>query len=346
MASTANHWKLGLFVLGGLAVGCLGIVVLGASRFDKETLPFVTYFDESVQGLELGSPVKFRGVQIGKVSHIGIGPQRRRVEVTCEVNLAVLDRLGLRPTNNVVGGEFVPADMRVQLVSPGITGVKFVQADFFDPKDHPPPGLPFPTPANYIPATPSTLKSIEESVVHTLAEFPDILERVRTLLTSIEKAVGDADVKGISAGATRALDDADIVLRKANDTLDTLDLTKMAANAQAALDGLNETMDKATDVLDRLVAADGLIDDLERVAKKLRTLELGNTLEGVDEAVAAADESATAIGDVARDANNLGRDLEQTLEAIRLAAESIRRLADTLERDSDMLLKGRAKGSE
>lgn len=336
MASKANHWKLGLFVVLGLLVAFLGVVVLGASRFDKATLPFVTYFDESVQGLDIGSPVKFRGVKIGSVSRIAIGPERRRVEVTCQVDLGVLDRLGLSPAEDQVDGDFVPADMRVQLISPGITGQKFIQADFFDPKEHPAPGLPFPTPANYIPATSSTLKSIEESVMHALGELPEIIEQVRSVLSRVDGAVGDADVKGISARLTTTLDDADIVLKKADATLDGLGL-------EAAVGGFNKTMNDASEALARMTAAGGLIDDLEQVAKALRALELEGTVKGVDKALASVDESATVVGDVARDASNLGRDLESTLEAIRLAAESIRRLADTLERDSDMLLKGRAR---
>lgn len=341
--SQANHWKLGLFVVLGSLVGFAGLVTLGAGRFDKATLPFVTFFDESVQGLDLGSPVKFRGVRIGAVSAITVAPDRRHVEITCVVDVLVLDRLGLRPAEAQGVAPFVPLDLRVQLVSSGITGVKFLQTDFFDSKEHPPPGLPFPTPANYIPAASSTLKSIEESVVHTLNEFPEIVERVKRVLGQIETFLDDVDAKGISDHTVTALEGADEVLRKANDTLDTLDLKAMGASGQQVLDGLNETMDRTAAVLKRIERRGGVLDDLEKTAQGLEKLRLQESLDRIDGAVASVDSTSTAVGDLARDANDLSREVEETLSAVREAADSIRRLATTLERDSDMLLKGRAK---
>ena len=65
MASSTGHWKLGLFVLLGLFVAFGAVVWLGAAEIDKDVARYVTYFDESVQGLDVGSPVKFRGVRIG-----------------------------------------------------------------------------------------------------------------------------------------------------------------------------------------------------------------------------------------------------------------------------------------
>jgi ABC-type transporter Mla subunit MlaD len=66
MATTAtNHWKLGLFVLVGLFVMFGALFWLGARRFQRTSFPAVSYFDESVQGLDVGSPVKFRGVTVG-----------------------------------------------------------------------------------------------------------------------------------------------------------------------------------------------------------------------------------------------------------------------------------------
>ena len=57
MATGTNHWKLGLFVIAGIAVALISLVTLGARNWNKESVLFVSYFDESVQGLELGSPV-------------------------------------------------------------------------------------------------------------------------------------------------------------------------------------------------------------------------------------------------------------------------------------------------
>src|SRR5688572_31983274 len=95
MATGTNHWKLGLFVLLGIALLFTSLVVLGASNWNKASVRYVSYFDESVQGLELGSPVKFRGVTIGRVAEIDIAPDRRHVAVSSELTLDKLDTLNL-----------------------------------------------------------------------------------------------------------------------------------------------------------------------------------------------------------------------------------------------------------
>ena len=95
MAVPTNHWKLGLFVVASVVLALATVVFLGARSLRKDTVPFVTYFDESVQGLEVGSPVKFRGVVIGTVSHINIAPDRRHVETVSDVESEALTRLGL-----------------------------------------------------------------------------------------------------------------------------------------------------------------------------------------------------------------------------------------------------------
>jgi phospholipid/cholesterol/gamma-HCH transport system substrate-binding protein len=139
MATTAtNHWKLGLFVL--LAVGAMlgALFWLGARRFHRESFQAVSYFDESVQGLDVGSPVKFRGVTVGTVRDITIAPDHRHVQVIADLYVDALVRLGLSTRAPESAEEFIAPSLRVQLASVGITGVRFIQADFFDPERYPP----------------------------------------------------------------------------------------------------------------------------------------------------------------------------------------------------------------
>jgi hypothetical protein len=96
MATTAtNHWKLGLFVVVGLVAMVGALFWLGARRFQRTSFPAVSYFDESVQGLDVGSPVKFRGVTVGNVADITIAPDHRHVQVTSDIYVDALQRLGL-----------------------------------------------------------------------------------------------------------------------------------------------------------------------------------------------------------------------------------------------------------
>ena len=191
MNTATNHWKLGLFVLLG-AAGIVGSLFwLGASRLNRPSFPAVTYFDESVQGLDKGSPVKFRGVTLGSVSDITVAPDHRLVQVTADIYVDAITRLGFRDAAPVPsqGDPFVPEDMRVQLVSAGITGVRFLQTDFLDPERFPLPQLPFTPPWNYIPSAPSTLKSVEVRVMEVLDRLPGLSDRADGMMVEAENSL-------------------------------------------------------------------------------------------------------------------------------------------------------------
>jgi paraquat-inducible protein B len=118
MAAPTNHYKLGLFVILGIAATIATAFALGARSMQKETVTYYTYFNESVQGLDPGSPVKFRGVTIGHVKAIEIAPDHRHVEVVEDLDVADIKRLGLTERGNAKKARFnIPPDMRAQLGS-------------------------------------------------------------------------------------------------------------------------------------------------------------------------------------------------------------------------------------
>ncbi len=197
MATTAtNHWKLGLFVLVAVLAMVGALFWLGARRFQRTSFPAVSYFDESVQGLDVGSPVKFRGVTVGTVGDITIAPDHRHVQVTSDIYVDAMARLGLGERAPRKGEEFINPLLRVQLVSAGITGVRFLQTDFFHPGRYPEPKLPFQAPWNYVPSVPSTLKSLGDTAEEIIGRLPaletrasEALGNLSLTLTSIDRFV-------------------------------------------------------------------------------------------------------------------------------------------------------------
>lgn len=194
MATTAtNNWKLGLFVLVGIITMMGALFWLGARRFQRTAFPAVSYFDESVQGLDVGSPVKFRGVTVGNVSDITIAPDHRHVQVTSDIYVDAIQRLGLGDRAPRPGEEFINPLLRVQLVAAGITGVRFLQTDFFHPGRYPEPKLPFDPPWNYIPSAPSTLKSVGDTATEVLNRLPDLESRISETLGAMNGALASFD---------------------------------------------------------------------------------------------------------------------------------------------------------
>src|SRR5689334_9285868 len=119
MSTPATQLKLGAFVLVAIAAAIAVALGLGL-RGRVSTLRYHTYFDENVQGLELGSPVTFRGVRIGAVGAIAIAPDRVHVDVALDIRERDAVQLDLDTRG--------PA-MRARLETQGITGVKYVDVD-------------------------------------------------------------------------------------------------------------------------------------------------------------------------------------------------------------------------
>lgn len=359
-----NHWKLGLFVVLGVATACLGVVGLGANKLRREHEVFVTYFDESVQGLSIGSPVKFRGVQIGEVGKIGVAKNRRHVVVESRVDVAILERLGLhRPDldNHPEGEPYVPDTIRAQIVPQGITGVRFLQIDYFDKKEHPLPKLDFETPKNYIPAARSTLASIEEALVEAAEQVPILTAQIKRLLNRIETILSEIKWTELAADVRKALQAADKLSKTLDEKLQPLDTDKLQKEATETSKALRLVLADAKELLERIRAEDGLLERSERtmatVEKELSGLQAGktfrkaeDTLSKLDGAIASVDSTAKSLDSVSRNLEGLARDsrkvpaeLSETLRNLDRAAREVRNLADLLQRDSDMLLKGRAR---
>ena len=70
MNNRANYFRLGLFVLTAIVLAVLSIgVIVGPNLFRPQS-HLETYFMFSISGLEVGSPVKFRGIPVGEVEEI------------------------------------------------------------------------------------------------------------------------------------------------------------------------------------------------------------------------------------------------------------------------------------
>jgi paraquat-inducible protein B len=317
MSAPTNHWKLGLFVIVGTVLAVATVIYLGAQSLKKETVSYHSFFDEAVTGLELGSPVRYRGVTIGNVSSIDIAPDRRHVEVTYDLGVSVLDRMGLAAGKGQQTKISMPPDLRVQLGSQGITGVKYVLVDFFDVKSNPAPKLPFAVPSNTIPAAASTMKNLEDSVVRAVNRIPDLVDELVKLLGNVNRITGDLESQDLGARVQSTLGNADAVLRSLDAKIGEAKIGALSKEAQATMVNANQAVSRMNQLLEKVDSERGLL------ASSLR--------------------ASDSVGDVASNAKGLSQELERSLRDIAEAAQALRSFLDALEQDSDMLLKGRAR---
>ena len=117
---------------------------------------FESYFSESVQGLEVGAAVKYRGVTIGRVTDIGlVSAEYRRGAADVDVEATtyrlvfvrfVVDtaKIGKMPDTAAA----VARGLRTRLPSQGITGLSYLELDFVDPARYPALAVPWQPKAN------------------------------------------------------------------------------------------------------------------------------------------------------------------------------------------------------
>jgi phospholipid/cholesterol/gamma-HCH transport system substrate-binding protein len=147
-----NHFKVGIFVIGCTTLGIAILIWIGAAHFFKHTSHYVSFFDESVEGLSPGVEVAYLGVEVGKVSSIGLAPDGKLIRVT----------MAIRPDFDVQG-------KAVRLMLQGITGQRYLQIgpapeniEKISPK------VTFPTKLPVIPSRPGQIQSIESSLEKAL----------------------------------------------------------------------------------------------------------------------------------------------------------------------------------
>ncbi|ETW94026.1 MAG: mammalian cell entry protein [Candidatus Entotheonella factor] len=147
MMKKANPAVIGGFVIGAVCLVIVGILMLSSGQLFKEKLTYVLYFGSSVEGLQRGAPVKFRGVKVGTVSNIVVEFDINNAESSARTPVYIqLNTSGMReakmsmdstPDAQEVVALLVERGLRASLVSQSfVTGQLVVNLDFH-PKTKP-----------------------------------------------------------------------------------------------------------------------------------------------------------------------------------------------------------------
>jgi paraquat-inducible protein B len=207
MSEKTRYFKIGLFTLVSLALLCVGLIMFGAGAA-FEAPPFIveTYFAESVQGLDVGAPVKMSGVKVGKVKDIlfvkdlygggetvaKLGKEYAMVCVRLELEKKYFPQLSGHSQDKVqtmIDYMVKKETFRAKLQSIGITGLVYVELGFYDPAETPPVApIPWDPKNLYIPSAAGVATRLGE----TLEKFMNKLDTdVYPMMENLNKASGD-----------------------------------------------------------------------------------------------------------------------------------------------------------
>ncbi|MFM2163583.1 MAG: hypothetical protein RL325_20 [Planctomycetota bacterium] len=171
--SASKEIKVGVFVLVSSTLLFGGVIALGSGRFFRDTQVIETSTSESVDGLQVGSPVKFRGVPVGEVSAISFAdrlyPKPDDGSREFDYDSPVVIRMKVRVdvfgpeqsdlfTKDIARG--VEKGLRARMRSAGITGGVFVELDMADPRAYAAYQPPFESAYPYVPSAPSRFDEV------------------------------------------------------------------------------------------------------------------------------------------------------------------------------------------
>ncbi len=332
MRRTANKSLIGAFVVGGIILFIAAFVLLGAGSFSGVKPNALAYFQDSVSGLDIGAPVKFRGVTIGKVSQVLLrtanqSPSDYSIPVVMEFTPDLLTRRGLDQALIDKSGLRISIEkgLRAKLQQQSvITGVLYVELDYF-------PDTPYKLHDTRgeqpeIPTLPSNLGALTKAVSQTLeqlsrVDFVSITKKVDSILTRIDQGASQIEFAKINNNLVKASDN---IARITSDPA----INKAIADFSAAMQSVDELVKRFNSKVDPVA------EDIQSMATSGR------------KALDRLNEAAENVRALTKAGSPTRRELDAALADISEAAAGIRSLADFLERNPETIIQGRSSKEE
>jgi paraquat-inducible protein B len=325
---------IGAFVVGAFALLVIAVIAFGSGQFFRKTKQFVLYFEGSVNGLHIGAPVKFKGVEIGSVKNILLqldqNLQVNEIPVIIEIDLKKMTSRGasaaVAEQEDLLQKAIVERGLRGQLMTESlVTGVLYVGLDFF-------PG----TPINFvqkpggdyqypeIPTVPTTFEQAQDAISNIMSKLEEI--DFKGLVNSVSETVNGVN-QLVSSPALKS------TLHRLNETVPKIDealasFTRLANNLDNKVGGLSANLEQTSDAT--------------RQAMQQAEIAIKQTDEALKEAQAAM----TNVREVIDPESPTFYDLRKSLQEVSAAARSLRLLTNFIERNPRALIFGRPENQE
>lgn len=229
------------------------VLVFGARNLFTKTVTAETYIKESVQGLDVGAPVRFRGVRIGQISFIGLSgtiyedkvlPPERKQYVIVRMKLDLGDRS--REFDDGYLEKLVHDGLRAQIRGQGITGVNYMELDFVKDASKL-RELPYTWTPEYpvVPSQPSPVNILLDNVEDALKNFNQLnlaetQQKMDVLLTNLNGMVAGSD--GKNNGLNSSVTELNQLLTKLNGATQDQELKIMVEQLTASIIVLRQTL--------------------------------------------------------------------------------------------------------
>ena len=365
MSAQISYFRIGLFVLVTLGLIVAGVVVLGAGALLKPTLPAETYMNESVQGLDVGAPIKYMGVQMGKVSKIGfvtdkypLKSEQQQVRygkcilIEVQVDPDKLPRTSQQGKLQLLQKR-ISAGLRVRLQS-SLTGPAYLEAGYLDPNVYKPMEIAWKPQYPYLPSAPGTMGQVTSAIERLAAEvekaqIAKLVDNISKLAVDVDKSVNALQVAEISKEGVGLLAELRGTNKRLEGILANPAFEKGIADAAATLASLRGTVtgsekDVRAVLADLPVISARLKTSSQSLDSILSSKEMQRTLAGLAQTAEQAGPAATDLAKVARRIDNLlasqQRDIEILLTSLRKVAENVETITEDAKSNPSRVITG------
>lgn len=332
MTQNANYFKLGLFVILAFCIAVGFLIVFGAGTFFKKEILAETCFDESVQGLDVGSEVKYKGVRIGTVKTITTpakvyGTPSNYVLVVFSLDEGVFAESGGTDPEQAVT-DVIQKGLKVYLSFKGLTGAAYLETDYF-PDTISGLDITWEPRHLYVPSRKSSIKRLGDAVNLILEHLSQInilgmTANLEELLETLNTKTAEFDLAGISEQTSAMLEEFRRTNQQLSDTIGSPGFRQMIQDAQGSFAGIRVMVDKAGEPVSRT------LEDLEHTAASARTLTSG--LEA---------RTDKKLSQVSKQVDTLLQSLNSTIKMLEtmvwLNTDTINRTIDNFEHTSENL---------
>ena len=323
---TPGYFVIGIFVISAVAIAAATTVVLGVGALFQDKIIIETYFEESIQGLEVGSPIKFRGVQVGKVDQITFVNQtyptdKRYIMVRIALNAKPLVKQYKQDEALMkkVLQQQIEKGLRIRLSFQGITGAAYLETDFFDPEQSKQLEITW-TPRNiYIPSIPSTI-----------TQFSDTMERIMKRLEQI-------NIEAITGGLERTV----AALSK---TTEGLDLKGITEQTEKLVEEVRQTNQHIQKVIDKDQVKSILADAAKTTATTRQIVE--RTEKPLTKFAKDLPEATEQLRSLTKSLQTSTADLPEVLERLNKTLRRIDNIVSAKQQDVEVSIENFRRASE
>jgi len=335
MSRRGNPTAIGLFVIGAIVLGVVGVGALGSNQLFESRTTFISYFDESVNGLDVGAPVKFKGVPIGEVTDVKL-----RVDLKNETfQVPVKYAIDLQPVTDTTGAplnldnpgrlrEQIRNGLRAQLQLESIvTGKLYVELTYVSNPDSVmlTEGR---SPHLQIPTELSPLAKIGEGASGLMADLRQfdvtrINENLVTFLVNANEKLDQLDAEEINRQTLATIESVQNVVESEEVKRALQDVPKLTAELRTTIEDAHQIVNRVNE------SVDPTAEDLKSTSEELRATlkQMRSTMKKINQTL------STDSG--------VGYRMNEALTNLSKATEALRVLIRSLEQHPSMFIRGK-----